>query len=140
MYASVISNCRIKFSNKVQCKKYALFKMKFELEKYLCILPSRERIALTKFRCRNAKLHVAITYSNNDVSCKLYSQNIDGDGYHYLMECDHFNGERKYYLARSVYSHPSVYKYNKVMNYQNQRNLSQLAKFVIVIIERLAEA
>ena len=127
-------------SNKVQCKNYALFKMKIELEKYLCILPSRERIALTKFRCRNTKLPVAITYINNDVSCKLCSQNVDGDEYHYLMECDHFNGERKCYLARSVYPHPSVYKYNKVMNYQNQKKLSQLAKFVIVIIERLTEA
>ena len=56
------------------------------------------------------------------------------------MEWDNFNGERKCYLARSVYSHPFVYKYNKVMNYQNQRNLPQLAKFVIVIIERLARA
>ena len=65
----------------------------------------------------------------------------DGDEYHYLMECDQFNGERKYYLTRSVYSQPSVYKYNKVLNYQNQRNMSQLTKFVIVhIIERLAEA
>ena len=85
-------------SNKGQSKNYALFKMTVELEKYLCILPSRECIALTKFRCRNTKLLVAITNINNDVSCKLCSRNVDGDEYHYLylMECDHFNGEGKY--------------------------------------------
>ena len=26
----------------------------------------------------------------------------------YIMECDHFNGERKYHHARSIYYHPSV--------------------------------
>ena len=56
------------------------------------------------------------------------------------MECDHFNGERKLYLRGLVCYHPSVFKYNKVMNYENQRNLRELAKLVFVIIETFAEA
>ena len=53
-----------------KCLNYRMFKINFKYENYLSILEYKQRIVITKFRCRNHKLPIE-TGSHNNVPREL---------------------------------------------------------------------
>ena len=91
-----------------QCKVYRMFKSEIKLEKYLVEFKDKDRVILSKFRCRNHKFPVTgnrfTEVDQNELKCDLCNRNDLGDEFHYLLECPHFQNERKEYLGRPCFN------------------------------------
>ena len=76
---------------------YRIIKSTFGFEKYLTELPVKNRILMTKFRCRNHRLPIEAgcrAQTQCDLRLCLHCNDI-GDEYHYLLCCPLFREERK---------------------------------------------
>ena len=127
-------------SDHKHCRMYKTIKMNNCVEMYLLNLKFDERVSLTKFRCGNHWLPV-----NDDrfsphplpKACLLCDRpNASGDEFHYLFECSAFSANRKLYLKNYYYNSPNSYKMNELFNTKNVKELSDLAKFVSLIMSR----
>ena len=120
------------------CGSYKLFKETLSLELYLSELEFEDRITLAKFRCGCHKLPVSANkYVNLDspMLCNSCDMNEQGDEYHYTLVCPKFNDERKKYLESFFHRRPSTLKMSLLFNSKNVRILSNLAKFLKIIME-----
>ena len=89
--------------NSGKCTNYRIFKTNFILEKYILLTAPDIRKSITRFRCRNFKLAIVLGsfcgISCDKHACTLCHNRSIGDKYHYLFECDHFEGDRKRLLS-----------------------------------------
>lgn len=119
-------------------RNYAIFKDNTELEAYLKMLSKNEYIPLAKFRTSNHKLPVETGRWDNtpyhDRKCVLCHKNDIGDEFHYLLICPTFINERKKLLEPVYYQRPNILKYQSLLNSRNKKTLSNLSKFVKVIM------
>ena len=126
------------FNNSV-CLNYRTMTTKKNLKKYLVDLPSQYMFALCKFKCANHKLPIVTGRYNglpiDERTCTLCNTNEIGDEFHYLYKCVYFNDQRVKYLKRYFYTHPNMYKTEKLFNVENKKETLNLSKFIYHIMQ-----
>ena len=91
------------------CILYRYFKLDLNLEKYLMLLDSSDRINICRFRCRNTKIPVVtLSYANinipyEDRLCTLCNTSEVGDEFHYIFKCPVFHSDRNKYLSNYLH-------------------------------------
>ena len=125
-----------------KCLNYRIFKVNFEIERYLLEVPFKLRKAMTSFRCRSNRLPIETgAFANvprEDRVCTLCDLNEIGDEYHYIFNCPCFVIQRKQYLDASLIKNASTLKMNEMFN-QVGENMLGLCKYVSVVLKRLNE-
>lgn len=124
-----------------KCINYRMFKTELCFESYFKNLPFNLRKVYIKFRCRNvSKLPVeAGCYLNiqfDERICTKCNLNVIGDEFHYVLICPFFENERKQFLKKFFYNHPSTIKFNDLFN-SKDKVLLNLCKFISVITKNL---
>ena len=118
-----------------KCQYYQEFKPKHCFEDYLILLPSRFRVILCRFRCRNHRLTIETgTYNGtprNERIC-LSCNNAVGDEYHYLLVCPNFQSEREKYLRKFYWYNHNLFKF-RALFCQKGKELINLCKFINII-------
>ena len=126
--------------NSSKCLVYRMYKTEYCFEDYLDILPCNLGKALCKFRTMNHSLPIEkgryFNIDRNERLCTLCDTNVIGDEFHYLFECDYFNADRKKYIPKYYYTHPSSFKLNSLMNCKNKSKLVKLALFCKLILSK----
>ena len=126
-------------NTKSSCRTYKTFKKELNLEKYLLLLDSTDRINISKFRCRKTKIPVTILgYANrgidyNDRKCTLCNLEEIGDEFHYILLCPVFQQQRQTYLEDQYLTDPNREKFSELMQSQIPSTLRRLAKFITEI-------
>ena len=119
-------------------KNYHIFKENIELESYLKLLPKKLYIPIIKFRTSNNKLPVETGRWENipygERKCSLCNKNDIGDEFHYLLVCPLFQEDRCNLLKPFYYQRPNILKFKSLMTSTNKKVLSNLAKFVNIIM------
>ena len=117
-----------------------MFKLNFEKENYLISLPPAVSIPLCKFRCRNHKLPAEKFRQNwedrNLRYCTLCHINEVGDEFHYVLKCPSFTEQRLLLLGKHIFTHPSTFTFNHVMNAGGAR-LLKLSKLIQIIVKNV---
>lgn len=124
-------------ASSTMCKTYKLFKTELVFENYILNLHTKERIALTRFRCANSKLPVynqIYMYDSN--KCTLCNTNLLGDEYHYILICPYFDRCRSSYLSNYFIVNPNVFKFNELLCSRGKKTQSRLAKFIGTILHQ----
>ena len=118
------------------CQNYKLIKESFQLEPYIkSNLAPLYKCNLAKFRCGSHNLPVnSCRYTYQNPTCQLCSTGVEGNEFHYLMNCKFFERERKTYIKRAHYIRPTVNKYKVLMNSQDAHERKNLAKFIGIIL------
>ncbi len=57
-----------------------------------------------------------------------------GDEYHYLLRCEFFKAEREQYIQSNYTSPVNILKMKHLMNSSNEKELINLSKFIITIV------
>ena len=116
-----------------------MFKLNFERENDLISLPPTLSIPLCKFRCRNHKLPVEKFRQNSEDRnlryCTLCHINEVGDEFHYVLERPFFAEQRLLLLGKRIFTHPSTFTFNHVMNASGTKllKLSNLLQMIMYI-------
>ena len=114
---------------------YKLFKPVFEYEKYLCLLPTKFRISMSRLRLSSHKLHIETgRYAQNRTErheryCAICNKRDIEDEYHFICVCEAYQQLRAIYIKPYFFRNPSVYKFNQLMQCDN-RTLLNLGKFI----------
>ena len=122
------------------CRNYRLFKTNLRMETYLLKLSPTHAVDLCRFRCQNHRL--PITQGRYDGiekaerKCTLCKQNAIGDEFHYVLECPAFEQDRLKYLKFNKKRNPNVYDFKTIFTKQETRQLTDLAKFVRIIMDK----
>ena len=111
------------------------------MEFYLKNLDYTSTKQILRFRTCNYKLPIEIgRYARPIIPRHLrycpFCVNLIGDGFHYLLECKHFNQTRKKYLDKEYTFRPNMYKFKKLMQTTNITELRNLAIFINIIIRK----
>ena len=117
-----------------------MYKNEYRFEDYLDILPSNLSKHLCKFRTMNHSLPIEkgryFGVERNLRVCVLCNNNLLGDEFHYLFECEFFKTERKLFISKYFYNHPNSYKLEELMNCKNKSKLTKLALFSKFILSK----
>ena len=121
-------------------RNYNLLKDNPSLEEYLMILPRAKYIPLLKYRTANHFLPVeTLRWQSIDISerkCTLCDNNQDtADEFHYLFICKYFDAQRKQYIKPYYFRRPNILKYKGLFSSKSQEKLSNLSKFVTIIMK-----
>ena len=85
-----------------KCINDRIFKTDFKIESYITELQPRLYITLSRFRTTNNRLPMERGRLENvdrlQRFCNLFTGNVLGDEFHYLLECKYFIKDRKKYL------------------------------------------
>ena len=123
--------------NSTKGKIYKHTKSTWEMEYYLKHLQHKKTVSLLKFRTANNKFPVETGRYNGtphaDRICP-FCVNMVGDEYHYLLECKHFEQSRKKFINKIYYTHPSMLKYQTLLNSKHTLELNKLATFVNILM------
>ena len=106
-----------------------MFKLNFERENYLISLPPALWIPLCKFSCRNHKLPV-------EKICTLCHINEVGDESPYVIKCPFFAEQIMLLLGKRIFTHPSIFTFNHVMNASGTK-LLKLSKLIQIIVKNV---
>ncbi len=119
------------------CTNYKIFKYESGIDNYFQLNESL-RIPLTKFRCRNHKLPISQCIYNDTISniCTLCNTNELGDEFHYLFKCTNFTDERKKFVKKYYSNRPNTLKFSELFNTKKEKELSNLAQFVKIILSQ----
>lgn len=114
-------------------RTYATFKFNLTTEKYLTVVTNyRIRKSLSKFRYSNHTLMIesgrkdGIEFENR--ICKMCSQNVVEDEYHFLLECPLYNSLRNKYLLQ--YNNRNQHTFHKLLTTSSVRVINNLALYV----------
>ena len=118
-----------------QCNIYRMYKETCKLETYITSLGFKDRIAMTRFRCRNHQLPISkrLNNENDDTTCKLCQVGDTGDEFHYLLVCPYFNETRKRYLGVGSYSNPNIFTIKVLLQTNNVVKMRNVARFMDTI-------
>ena len=123
---------------KSSCILYRTFKINFELEKYLTLLNCRDRIIISRFRCRNIKIPVvSMGYANRNIQpinrlCTICNLNEIGDETHYILRCPALQTHRIRYISNYYIRNPDI-AVAQIFQNNNVTTLKKLANFISVI-------
>ena len=136
-----IQNLYSNRDSSAKARNYLHLKNKWEIEFYLKHLDYRATRQILRFRTSNHKLPIEIgRYAQPKIPAHLrycpFCVNLVGDAFHYVLECNHFNQSRKKYLDKEYTSRPSMYKFLKLMQTKDIRELCNLATFANLIMNK----
>ena len=63
----------------------------------------------------------------------MCNSEIIGDEFHYLFECSHFSNDRVCFIKPYFRNHPNTIKMHELLNSDDKKTLSNLAKFTKII-------
>ena len=66
-----------------------------------------------------------------DYDCLLYIQ----DEYHIVLKCAYYNEVRRKYIKPYYHRHPSMYKFQELMNRSNKRDAFRLMIFIKIVMK-----
>lgn len=128
-------------SNSSKCYCYKIFKTELCFENYFSILPPYFMHLLCRFRCGSHRLPVETgrwrNTPRNERLCTLCESHDIGDEFHYIFECNFFNEERRKFLSNHFHTRVNVLKYNQLFNSKDVIVLTNLAKFVKIIMSKV---
>ena len=120
-------------------KNYYLFKQNMNIESYILKTPRNIATHLFRFRTANFRLPIEVgIWQKADYhlrKCTLCEKNDLGDRFHYIFVCPYFEHERKTYLKRYYYNRPNVIKFNELFNCTSMKVMTNLGKFVKLIMQ-----
>ena len=128
-----------KLSTSRSCTNYRIYKNNFNLEEYLIKLPPMLSSAMCKFKTTNNTMPVNQHNNVNNNVCILCDDNMIGDEFHYLLQCNHFTATRKLMLSKHYYVKPNTFKLKNLFNVKSKSTLLKLSKFCKIIIDTLKE-
>ena len=124
--------------NSPKCLNYRLFKTTFILEKYITELSLKSAITLAKFRTTNHKLPIEKgrweNIERNQRTCNLCNRNALGDEYHFLLECEFFNAQRKLIIPKYYWKHCNSLKFSSLLSTTNIKLLNKKCEFVAIVL------
>ena len=118
------------------CTTYRSFKNELKLEKYLMLPDSKDKINISKFRCRNSKIPVVIlAYAGRRIPyeerlCTLCDLRAIGDEFHYILQCPVFQPPRQRYLDNQYLIDPNREKFVELFQSQNFNTLRNLSRLI----------
>ena len=90
------------------------------------------RIAITKLRLGSHHLNIERGRWNNtllaDRKCTIC--NDIEDEFHFVVICTQFHDLRKKYLPKSLYTNPSMYKFLKFINSNDENQIKKLGLYL----------
>ena len=116
--------------------EYKLFKLNFNYENYLDIIPHNLRHFVTKIRisAHSLRIHSGRFGVNrlprNERICLYCNLDDIEDTYHFVCICPRYNYLRGKYLKRNIFVRPSVYKFYELLNSHEKAELCNLALFL----------
>ena len=118
-----------------RCTNYRIFKDSLNAEDYLIKLDAKERICLSRYRCRNIRLPIS-NESANAQKCSLCNKEDLGDEFHYIMDCEFFKTERLKLLGNLAVKNTMIFK--RIMNPSDIAQQKKLSKFVLLISQKMS--
>ena len=115
---------------------YKNYKLSFDFEHYLNILPNELKEALSLLRLSSHQLCIETgRYSQNWVDraqriCTLCNKSDIEDEYHFVLVCPVYSILKQKYIRPYYYNRPSVYKFTLLMQTKQQGVLQKLEKYV----------
>jgi len=114
---------------------YRNFKINFEYESYLDILPRSLRYFFTRLRLSAHPLHIqtgryARDVARNQRHCMCCNSTDIEDEFHFICICPAFRNIRKKYIKPCYYKRPSMYKYLSLLQSNNKIELIKVCLFV----------
>ena len=114
---------------------YRNFKINFEYESYLDILPRSLRYFFTRLRLSAHPLHIqsgryARDVARNQRHCMCCNSTDIEDEFHFICICPAFRNIRKKYIKPCYYKRPSMYKYLSLLQSNNKIELMKVCLFV----------
>ena len=126
------------FNNSV-CLNYRVMTTQKKLQTYIITCPSQFKYALCKLKCSNHRMPIVTgRYAGIPVDepiCTLLQINEIGDEYHYLLICPHFSELRSKYIKKYYYTHPNMFKLEKLFNESNSKEMLNISKFAYHILQ-----
>ena len=108
----------LNLSNK--CRSYRIFKLKFELEKYLCSLSPFNRKIICRFRTSNHRLPIE--------RGRYYG--INREDRTFVLECNTLIDIRQTFLPPYSQNHPNHIKFKNIMSDTSSNISNELAKYL----------
>ena len=125
-------------ANSSLCRSYNIFKGELKLQPYLLELDKKYRVPLSRFRSGNHRLPITTgRYMGVDIRariCTLCHNNSVGDELHYIKSCPFFSSERHKLIAPRFLIGDVNRGISKLFNTCDSRQLTNLAKFVNLIM------
>ena len=116
-------------SNK--CRSYRIFKLKFELEKYLCSLSPFNRKNICRFRTSSHRRPVERgRYYGINREDKTCNSDKICDEFHFVLECNTLIDIRQTFLPPCCQNHPYHIKYKNIMSDTSPNISNELAKYL----------
>ena len=109
---------------------YKNYKLSFDFEHYLNVLPNKLKVALSRLRLSSHQLCIKTErYSQNRVDraqriCTLCNKPDIEDKYHFVLVCPIYSNLRQRYIR------PYVYKFTLLMQTEQKGMLQKLGKYV----------
>ncbi|XP_071508531.1 uncharacterized protein [Diadema antillarum] len=131
------------WSNRV-CLNYRIFKTNSLFERYLVQLSKRDRISLSRFRCRSNRLpannrRFVQSFDERDVQCPCCDRHETGDEFHYVFVCPFFEKERQLYLSNHyLVKRPCSLHMSRLFSCSHLGQLKRLVLFVRLIMSYFA--
>ena len=123
---------------KLTCLNYRILKDKFEINDYFTYLPTKKCRLLTAFRTRNHHLPIEVgrwsSIPINDRICRLCNNGV-GDEFHYVLECNFLNEQRRQYINAYYIRNPNTVKFHSLMNDSSRKNIFRLWQFIELILK-----
>ena len=115
---------------------YKNYKLSFDFEQYLNVLPNKLKVALSRLRLSSHQLRNETgRYSQNRVDraqriCSLCNKSDIVDEYHFVLVCPIYSNLRQKYIRPYYHNRPSVYKFTLLMQTRHQGVLQKLGNYV----------
>jgi len=115
---------------------YRSFKINFEYESYLDIIPRSLRYLFTRLRLSAHPLHIQTgryarqIISRNQRYCICCDSTDIEDEFHFICICPTFGNIRKKYIKACYYIRPSMYKYLSLLQTNNKTELINICLYV----------
>lgn len=123
-------------------QNYRIFKDTFEMNNYFTFLPNSKCRLLTAFRTRNHHLPIEVgrwsSIPINDRICTLCNNGV-GDEFHYVLECESVNEQRKEYIKAYYRRNPNTLKFHSLMNVDNKTSMYKLCLFIDIILKTIKD-
>ena len=123
-------------------KNYRIFKHKFEMNKYFTYLPFKQCRVLTAFRTRNHRLPIEVgrwsSIPIDERKCILCNDGV-GDEFHYILECKHFNEQRRKHINAHYIHNPNILKFHSLMSDSSRNSMFRLCHFIELILRKIKD-
>ena len=137
-----IQHCFADIEASMRCRTYKDIKSIHDIEPYL----QRDihisiRSAFTKLRLSSHRFMVERGRWMNpkvqyiDRKCTLCNDNDIQDEYHIVLKCAYYNEVRRKYIKPYYHRHPSMYKFQELMNRSNKRDAFRLMIFIKIVMK-----